>query len=116
VDRVAYPGPPWTVPFTLALIVVAVVAAVVGGAFRQRRLIVWTSVVTMAACLVSVVATVVTAGGQVWRFGIQESLGIRIAAILMVAAALDSLRRRRRPPADATPSAAPNGDQAPASA
>ena len=116
VHRVAYPGPPWTVPFTLALIVVAVVAAVVGGAFRQRRLIVWTSVITMAACLVSVVATVVTAGGQVWRFGIQESLGIRIAAILMVAAALDSLRRRRRPPADATPSAAPNGDQAPASA
>jgi hypothetical protein len=90
VQRLAFPGLPWTLPVTFGLLALAVALALAVGGWRRHRLLVATAVGTAAACTASVVAGVV-AVGAFWRFGIQEAIGIRIAVIMLIAAAIDAL-------------------------
>jgi hypothetical protein len=94
VHRLAFPGLPWSLPFTFGLVGIAVAFALLAGAYRAHRLAVWSATIIAAASTVSLLAGVAVAGGF-WRLGIQEALGLRIAIIMLTAAALDCVLTRR---------------------
>jgi hypothetical protein len=104
VERIAFPEQHRVLPFLAIGWLVALAGAVVTGAFRRRRLLVWTSVGVVLASATSSMFELMYAAGDYSRFGIQEALLSRIAIILMAAAALDALIGRFRgetaPPAD----------------
>ncbi len=95
VHRLAFPGQPWSLPFTFGMLGVAIAIASVAGAYRERRIIAWSATIMAAACTVSLLAVVVAAGGGFWRFGIQEALGLRISMIMLAVAGLDCFLSRR---------------------
>jgi hypothetical protein len=92
--RLAFPGQPWTLPFTFGLLALGAAAALAAGGWRRQRMLVATATGTAAICTVSVIAGVV-AVGAFWRFGIQEAIGLRVAIIGLTAAAIDSWLSRR---------------------
>jgi hypothetical protein len=104
VERIAFPARHRVLPFLAIGWLVALAGALVTGAFRRRKLLVWTSVGVILASAASSTIELMYAAGDYSRFGIQEALLSRIAIILMAAAALDALIGRFRgetaPPAD----------------
>lgn len=79
---------------------------------RQQRLVLLTGIGTALVCLASAVVDVTFAAGEADRFGIQEAIGLRVALIVMVVAAVDAILRRIRfrraePPAPAAEPAVP---------
>jgi hypothetical protein len=111
IQRLAFPGRPWTLPVTFGLLALALVAALAVGGWHRHRLLIATAVGTAAACTLSVIAGVV-AVGAFWRFGIQEAIGIRIAIIMLAAVAVDGWLARRASTATAA-SPATDGAQQP---
>jgi hypothetical protein len=103
-ERIAFPAQRRVLPFLAIGWLVALAAAAATGAFRRRKLLVWTSVGVVLAAAASSAVELMYAAGDYSRFGIQEALLSRIAIILMAAAALDALIGRFRgetaPPAD----------------
>ena len=95
VTRLVFPRQAWVVAFTLGLLVAAVLAAVLTRA--RRGALLSGAVLTAGLSLVSLGALVATAGGATyWRLGIQESIGLRLAMVLFVVAAIDAWRDQRR--------------------
>jgi hypothetical protein len=113
-ERIAFPARHWVLPFLAIGWLVALAAAAATGAFRRRKLLVWTSVGVVLASAASSAVELMYAAGDYSRFGIQEALLSRIAIILMAAAALDALiggfRGEAAPPADHDDSDDHDGD------
>jgi hypothetical protein len=81
---------------------VALVLAAVGGAFRRRKALVYTSLGVVVACVTATFADLLYAAGDYVRFGIQEAVFSRIAIALMAVAAIDALIGRLRGEATTT--------------
>ncbi len=83
----------------------ALVVAAVAGAFRRRKVLVYTSLGVFVASVVSMFVELMYSAGDYVRFGIQEAVLIRIAIVLMAVAAIDALigRLRDEAPARALP-------------
>ena len=75
----------------------AVAIAAVGwaGAWRRRRLLVGTAAVLAGGSVASVIGGLMYSVGEYPRFGIQEAVGVRLALVLMVVAAVDAALTRR---------------------
>ncbi len=86
---------------------IAIAAAAGTGAWRRRRLLVATALVVALGSLASVLGGLMYSVGEYPRFGIQEAVGVRLALVLLLVAALDAglARRTER-------RAAPRADQA----
>jgi hypothetical protein len=96
VDKLAFPRKQ-SLLVTLAGLAVALALAFVSGARRTHLTLMLTATTIAAVSLASVVLTVVVSSGEVWRFGIQETIAIRIAIVMLLAIALDAwLSRRQR--------------------
>lgn len=114
-QKPAFPGPRWALLAVLLFLVAAVTAVVLTRARREHRLLVDGGFGLVLVCLVSTVVGVLYGTGEFWRFGIQEAIGIRIAVVLLGAAALDTylrrlyLRKRGISQATATTTAAEGG-------
>jgi hypothetical protein len=83
----------------------ALVVAAVAGAFRRRKVLVYTSLGVFVASVVSIFAELMYSAGDYVRFGIQEAVFIRLAIVLTAIAAIDALigRLRNEAPARALP-------------
>jgi hypothetical protein len=117
VDRAAFPRAQSTLPVVFGGLVLALALAVAAGGLRRRRLLVWAGVVVAVAGIVSVLAGIAFGAGEYWRFGIQEAVALRLAAIILAAAALDSALerlRQRREVRDAAPAGEDLGGESPA--
>jgi hypothetical protein len=108
VERVAFPARHRVLPTLSIGWLIALAAAAASGAFRRRKLLVWTSVGLVVASATSSAFELMYAAGDYVRFGIQEALFSRIAIILMAAAAIDALIGRFR--GETTPVADQHGD------
>ncbi|HEV8174759.1 MAG TPA: hypothetical protein VGP91_14045 [Actinoplanes sp.] len=80
----------------------ALVIAALAGAFRRRRVLVYTSLGAVVASVISIFAELMYSAGDYVRFGIQEAVFIRIAIVLTAVAAIDALIGRLRGEATAT--------------
>jgi hypothetical protein len=102
VEKAAFPPSRYTVGLVFGGLAVALALAVVAGAHRLRRLLFWTGVAVAVASGISVLAGIVFGAGEYWRFGIQEAVGVRLAAIILLSASADASieragqRRQRR--------------------
>jgi hypothetical protein len=76
-------------------LLLAAVAAFWVGAFRRRRLLVASALVLTVSGLVSWVAGVIILDSEPARYAIQENFAIRIALLLLAAAAADVFIERR---------------------
>jgi hypothetical protein len=83
----------------------ALLVAAVAGAFRRRKVFVYTSLGVFVASVVSMFVELMYSAGDYVRFGIQEAVLIRIAIVLMAVVAIDALigRLRDEAPARALP-------------
>lgn len=85
---------------------VALAAMLATGAARRRNSLVGTAFVVAAGSLASALGGLVYSVGEYPRFGIQEAIGVRLALLLLVVAALDAAlepRPDRSPEAAGTP-------------
>ena len=98
-DKLVFPRK-FTLPVTLAGLAVALALAFAAGARRTHLALMLTATVIALTSLASAVLTVVVSSGEVWRFGIQETIAIRIAIIMLLAIALDAWLSRRQRRAD----------------
>jgi hypothetical protein len=89
-EKLAFPRK-YTLPATLALLAVAFALALISGARRDHLALLLTAAVITATSLASAVLTVVVSSGEVWRFGIQETIALRIAIAILLAIALDAV-------------------------
>ncbi len=100
----------WVMPLTLGGLAVSMMVAFAAGARRRHPQLLITGIALAATALVSAALTVAVSAGEVWRFGLQETIAIRIAIIILLAAAWDSWltsrvtsRRSGAPPARRAP-------------
>jgi hypothetical protein len=73
-----------------------VVAAVGAGAWRRRAVLFWSGAAVAAAGVLSAVVGLTLSAGEYSRFGIQEAIGMRLAVVMIAAAALDAVVERAR--------------------
>jgi hypothetical protein len=83
----------------------ALVVAALAGAFRRRKILVYTSLGVVVASVISMFAELMYSAGDYVRFGIQEAVFIRIGIVLMAVAAIDALIGRMQ--GEATADGAP---------
>jgi hypothetical protein len=95
-ERATFPRPPWSYRIVIAGFVVALGAALAAGAARRRRLPLLAGVLLAAASAISLLAGVEFGAGEYNRFGVQEVIGLRLAILLLVVAAVDAALERRR--------------------
>lgn len=84
------------VPVLLGALGVTILAAFAAGAWRRRRLLLGTGLVLTVTASASVVAGLLYSTGENARFGMQEGIALRLAVLLLLATAVDSLIGRRR--------------------
>lgn len=100
VAKAFFPPSRYSWRLILGGLAVTVALAVVAGGLRRRRLLFWTGVIVAVASGISALAGIMFGAGEYWRFGIQEAIGIRLAAIILVAgaadAAIEQIRQRRQ--------------------
>lgn len=77
-------------PLSLAALALSLLLALACGARRAHPRLLLTGIAVAATALVSSVLTVIVSSGEVWRFGIQEAIAVRIAVVILLAIALDS--------------------------
>jgi hypothetical protein len=94
-QKLAFPGIRWALLAVLLFLAAGVTAVVLTRARRDHRLLVDGGLGLALVCLVSTVVGVLYGTGEFWRFGIQEAIGIRLAVVLLGAAALDAYLRKR---------------------
>lgn len=116
-----FPAEPRVLPTLGGLALVAVLACLLTGALRRRRRLVVVGVVGGLTSVASVLASLMLSAGEYTRFGIQESLCLRVSLLVLLVAALDAAltRRAERPAGPAAPGgepdpAAPEGRPEPA--
>ncbi|HEY3261797.1 MAG TPA: hypothetical protein VGJ95_16285 [Pseudonocardiaceae bacterium] len=112
VERTVWPSTGMVLNALTGAYLVALLLAAVSGAFRRRKTLVYTSLGTMAAALVSTFLGLMYAAGQYARFGIQETVLIHIAILLMAVGAIDALAGRVRDQSTAEAPAEPDPAQA----
>jgi hypothetical protein len=95
-ERAAFPPPPWSYRIVIAGLAVALAAALAAGAARRRRLLFLAGVLLAAGSLISLLAGVQFGAGEYNRFGVQEVVGLRLAMLLLVVAAVDAAVEWRR--------------------
>jgi hypothetical protein len=86
--RFAFPSDPVA---PIAIPIALVLAFALALATSLRRKATWWVAGFAAACLVSAAGTVVFGVGEFKRFGVQEAIGLRLAILLFVAVALDTV-------------------------
>lgn len=97
-EKAAFPRTQALALTVVALLLALALALVSRGRRRQPQLF-WTGAVIAATALASAVLTVIVSAGEVWRFGIQEAIAVRIAIAILLGVALDAfLSRRETPP------------------
>jgi hypothetical protein len=95
-EKLAFPRK-YTLLATLAVLAVALTLALASGARRDHLTLLLTATVIAATSLASAALTVVVSSGEVWRFGIQETIALRIAIIILLATAADTWLANRQP-------------------
>lgn len=93
VEKMAFPKR-YALPLNIAALLAAVALALFTGGYRRQLF--WTGIALAATALASATATVIVSSGEVWRFGIQEAIAIRVAIVLLIAVAVDTYSTRRR--------------------
>ncbi|GIH09625.1 hypothetical protein Rhe02_76920 [Rhizocola hellebori] len=91
-------------PITIAMLGLSLFLALFAGSRRLQPQLMMTGIAMAATALASVVLTVIVSSGEVWRFGIQETIAVRIAIIILLASALDSWLTSRHSAAPGKPS------------
>ena len=109
VDRVVFQVRRGALPAAATAFGVLLVVAVLAGAFRRGRWAAWLGVGLVAVSLASVLAALALSAGEYGRFGIQESVLLRVGLILMLGAAVDALVQRYGSRRRSTPAAAVSG-------
>lgn len=94
VQRLMFPGNDWPVVVVFGGLAATLLAALVSGAWRRRRLPVVTAATVAGFSIVSILAGLMYSVGEFSRFGIQEALGLRLAVLLLGVAAVDTLIER----------------------
>jgi hypothetical protein len=94
-QKLAFPGIRWALVAVLLYLVVALAAVLVTRARRSHRLLVDGAAGLLVVCVVSTGAGVIFGTGEFWRFGLQEAVGIRLAVLLLAAAAFDAYLQKR---------------------
>jgi hypothetical protein len=94
IDKLAFPRQQ-TLLFTLAGLALALALAFASGARRAAAALMLTATAIALTALASAVLTVVVSSGEVWRFGLQEAIAIRIAIVMLLAIALDAWMAKR---------------------
>ncbi len=95
-DLTFFPRITVVVPVLLGGLGVTLLAALAAGAWRRRRLLLGTALVLTVTASASVVAGLLYSTGENARFGMQEGIALRLAVLLLLATAVDSLLGRRR--------------------
>ncbi|MFC4145026.1 hypothetical protein ACFO0M_02045 [Micromonospora mangrovi] len=95
VQAVYFPAAPRVLPTLGGITLVAVLACLLTGALRRRRRLVVVGVVGGLTSVASVLASLMLSAGEYTRFGIQESLYLRISLLVLLVAALDAALTRR---------------------
>jgi 4-amino-4-deoxy-L-arabinose transferase-like glycosyltransferase len=85
-----------TLLITFLALIVALGLAFAAGARKTHPRLLLIALVLAATALISAVLTVIVSSGEVWRFGIQEAIAIRVAIVMLLAAALDARLTSRR--------------------
>jgi hypothetical protein len=93
VEKLVFPPRSWVLKVLGAALVLAAVALVL-AARRRPDLALATAVVAVGSG-VSLLAGIWFGAGEYWRFGIQEAIGLRLAVLVAVVAAVDSLLAAR---------------------
>jgi hypothetical protein len=95
-EKLAFPSRTHGLPYGLAYLAVALALALLADAGRRHPLLLKTAGVMVVAALGSALATVYVHSGEYLRFGIQEAIALRVAAILLLVAAIDAFAARRQ--------------------
>ncbi|MBM7787071.1 hypothetical protein [Tenggerimyces flavus] len=95
-DLVYFPRITVIVPVLLGSLSITLLAALAAGAWRRRRLLLGTGLILTVAASASVVAGLLYSTGENARFGMQEGVALRLAVLVLLATAVDSLLGRRR--------------------
>ncbi len=95
-ERMTFPGAPWSYRAVIAGFAVALGAALAVGAARRRRLLFLAGVLLAAASAISLLAGVEFGAGEYNRFGVQEVIGLRLAILLLIVTAVDAAVERWR--------------------
>lgn len=96
-EKLVFPSRRWGLIVVLVQFGIGLALALAAGARRAHPTLLRAGLVIAGACLVSSVLAVALGSGEYRRFGLQEAFGIRVAALILLVAALDAwLSRRRR--------------------
>jgi hypothetical protein len=99
--------------WTIVMLVAAAVVVALTSAWRRRRALVVCGGLIIAAALTNAAGTVLFSAGAYSRYGIQEAVLLRVGAVVLLVASVDSLLGRRSPgPATARPEANDEGQDA----
>ncbi|MFC0529256.1 hypothetical protein [Phytohabitans kaempferiae] len=100
VEKLVFPPRSWALKALAAAMVVMVAGLAVAA--RRRPDLALAGAVVAVASGVSLLAGIWFGAGEYWRFGIQEAIGLRVAVLIAVVAALDALLAARlKAPANA---------------
>jgi hypothetical protein len=94
VEKLAFPPRSWVLKVLGAALVLAAVALVLAA--RRRPDLALVAAVVAVGSGVSLLAGIWFGAGEYWRFGIQEAIGLRLAVLVAVVSAVDSLLAARR--------------------
>ncbi|MFI7577263.1 hypothetical protein [Micromonospora sp. NPDC049497] len=95
VQAAYFPPERLVLPLVAVTAVLAVLAGWATGAVRRRRVLLVAGAVAVVGSLVSTLAGLMLSAGEFARFGIQESLYLRIGLLVLLLAALDAALDRR---------------------
>ena len=113
-----FPERQWVVPFVFGGLLIGLAAALLAGAWRKHRTLLFTAVAIVVCSLATTLAGLVYTMGENGRFGIQEAVGMRIAVVILFAVAADALlgRWRRSESSESGPDLDADSDEAAAPA
>jgi hypothetical protein len=93
-DRAVFPAEAWVLPILVGTTLIALAACWWSGALRRRRWLVVAGAVLVPASVLSVLASLMLTAGEYARFGVQESVLLRVGIVLLIVAALDAALTR----------------------
>ncbi|GAA4436045.1 hypothetical protein GCM10023170_003540 [Phytohabitans houttuyneae] len=94
VEKLAFPPRSWVLKALGVAMLLAAAAFVVAA--RRRPDLTLAGTVVAVGSGVSLLAGIWFGAGEYWRFGIQEAIGLRLAALIAIVAAVDALLVARR--------------------
>lgn len=111
IERLVFPSRKHGLPISAVFLAISLGVALAVGAWRLHPLLLKAGLVISVAAIGSALATVLVHSGEYRRFGMQETVAVRIAVILFLVAALDALVQRVRSKGSSEQAAAASVDE-----